>query len=266
MRFLTGSGKRPGAMWSKCYKKLIFYSGLIFLICGSGYTDEDAFGDYRGYSPRVGEVLSYKVIAKSFIYGADQKVKVVSKGVFANRNVFNVEYTFNTIGLVWSLTKYHEREELVLDEEGLYPLFTKREIFDNGKLLIEETNFDYARGYAIRTVTNSDGNKNTSEIKLPGFVQDSLSLQFFLRKQLFEEGRKRISIYYFGTVEEIEYEITKINEPIKLEYGSYPRYYQITSDQAKITVYFTDNEEHIPLVIKKSANFGKVEARLSKIE
>jgi hypothetical protein len=249
------------------YKKLILSCGLFCLIFGSdavGYTAGHNYTDKQGYSPRVGEVLTYKVIAKSFIYGADQTLKVISKSVLSNHNVFNVQYTFNTVGLVWNLTKYHEREELALDEEGMYPLYTKRDIYEGSKQLIEETTFDYILGRASRKVTNN-GIIESSEIKLPGYVQDSLSLEFFLRKSLLEEGRKKLYFYSLGTIMEVDYEVTKIKAPLKLECGNYAQYYQIVSDESKITIILADNPERLPLIIRKIAGFGKVEAQLSTI-
>ena len=240
------------------HKFLIFLLGLMFMTVNSG------FGLASGYTPRVGEIMDYHVIAKSVIYGADQRIKVVSKGTYQGREIVNLQLEMATIGMMQNIQKYSEKEELILDVEGLYPWYLKREVNQGDKQKVEEVTFDYARGIAIRNVSKNNGSKYREELKLPGFVQDSLSLPYFLRKEALKSGQHQIYFYNNGDIETIRFQATKVNQPLKLDCGTFSQYWQISNAESKITVMLADNAERQPLIIQKVAQFGKVEARLVK--
>jgi hypothetical protein len=240
------------------FRNVIGFCLLMAIWAGSlGYAD--------GYTPRVGEVLQYKVMVKSTIHGANQTVKVLSNNVYRDRQVVNVRLTMNTIGLLDSMAKYHEKEDLVLDVDGLYPWFIKREVQDGRKTFTEEVTFDYDQGLAVRLVTKDGGSQERSEIKLPGFVQDGLSLQFFFRRCT-KGDSNQIYLYANGSVEKVGYVVNQVQEVLKLDCGDFSKYYQVDNKESNITVLVANNQERLPLVIRKMASFGKIEARLSKVE
>ena len=220
----------------------------------------------NAYVPRVGEVLEYDLWVKSIIHGGKQTVRVLSQEQFDDRNVVHVQCTMWTIGLVRSLTKYSETEDLTLDRDGLYPLTIQREIHQGDSTTIDNVKFDYDNGIATRTYCVNDGNKDITEFKLPGFVQDAVSLQFFLRKGDFHEGMNKLYYYENGMVEETSFSVSEVNQALTLNCGTYPNYDRIAHSGGKITVLVTRDTYHFPLVIKVLASFGKVEAKLSKIQ
>ncbi len=237
--------------------------GLVLFILIIPTVSVGAPPDY--YEPRVGEVLTYKVIVKSVIYGADQVIKVVSNGTYKNREVVNVKVSMNTVGMVKGITNYSEIEEMILDKAGLFPWYFRREVTEGDQTDIEEVTFDYQLGIAFRTVMKADKPKKQSEIKLPGFVQDGLSLPFYLRKGNLKTGQHQLYFYSNGKVEPVIFQVKESTQPLKLECGTYPQPYQISNDQSKITIIVSKNEPRLPLVIQKLAQFGKVEARLTKV-
>lgn len=217
------------------------------------------------YEPRVGEVLTYKVIVKSVIHGADQVIKVVSNGSYKNHEVVNVKVSMNTVGMVKGITNYSEVEEMVLDKAGLFPWYFRREVTEADQTDIEEVTFDYQQGIAFRTVMKDNKPKKQSEIKLPGYVQDGLSLPFYLRKGNLKPGQHQLYFYSNGKIDPVVFQLKESNQPLKLECGTYPQSYHISNEQSKITIIVSKNEPRLPLIIQKMAQFGKVEARLINV-
>lgn len=217
----------------------------------------------EGYTPQVGETLEFKVILKSFLHAGNQTVRVVKKEVYNSKEVFAVHSQLETVGFAKALYKYAEIEDLLLDADGLFPRYTRRECHEGSKIRIEEVVFDYENSVAERTVT-VDGAKSSSQIKLPGPVQDALSLQFYLRKEGFTSGENKVFFYGDGNIKEIAFTASLItNQALKLDCGTFSQYSQFSNEPSKITV-LVDNDLHLPLIIKQVAGFGKVESKLVK--
>ena len=220
----------------------------------------------NNYLPRVGEVLDYDLWVKSIIHGGKQTVKILSQEQLGDRNVIHVQCAMWTIGLVRSLAKYSETEDLTLDRDGLYPLTIRREVHNGSSTTIDNLKFDYDKGVATRTYCVDAGNDDITEFKLPGFVQDAVSLQFFLRKGDFHDGMNKLYYYENGTVDETSFSVSKVNQALTLRCGTYPNYDRIDHRDGKITVLVSRDTYHLPLEIKVLASFGKVEAILTKIQ
>lgn len=220
----------------------------------------------KSYSPRVGEVLEYDLWVKSIIHGGKQTVKVLSKETGPNGTEYHVQCSMRTIGLAYSLTKYSEVEDIILDGEGMYPLRIRREVHQGKSISVEKVEFDYKQGVAIRTYFLDNEKIETSQIKLPGIVQDAVSLQFFLRKGNYQKGANKLYYYENGMIDETSYNVSEKSEPLKLACGSYPAYDKIDHNGGKITVLVGQDTYRIPLVIRVIASFGKVEAKLAKFQ
>jgi hypothetical protein len=233
--------------------------GLLFCFGGLGYAD--------GYTPRVGETLVYKVIVKSAIHGADQTIKVVSKDIYNGRDVYNIHSEMGTIGFVKGLFKYAQVEDLVLDAEGLYPWVIKLTLQDSKHNQQEEIRFDYAHQKAYRLITKKSGEQKSEEIDLPGFVQDGLSLQFFLRKDQIVNGVNKVYFYNSnGSISTNNFTVKQSNQAVHLDSGTFSKCLQIIDDVGKFTILVTDNPERLPIIIKSIANFGTIEMKLSMIK
>ncbi len=241
-------------MWSKYLK--MFAIGL--LICCQGGTIKAAASDIR-----VGETLSYKVTIRA-IYGGKQTVKVVSRQQYNGREVFKIESKMTTDGFVKTLFKYYENEEVLVDVNQLSPLYIKREVGEQGKTFVEKVEFDYDQQLATRQVKHNDGREENQEIKLPGLVQDPVTLPFYLR--YIDNSRKFIYFYTNGEVTPVNYKVALINKKITTEAGEYSGYLRFDQPESQITVMLGNVKERLPLVIQKGTNLGKVEAKLTKYE
>jgi len=222
-----------------------------------------SWGQAQIYVPKIGETLQYKVIVKSVIHGADQSVSVVSRETYRNRDAVRIRSQMTTVGMVQSLYSYSEFEEALLDADGLYPLWIKRKIHEKGSVETEEVTFDYHRGIAVRVVTENDGPAERTEIKLPGHVYHGLSLQYYLRKKATDPRPGKLYFYSNGKIKEVTYKAASGKGTLTLESGTFSDYIQLMSDD--ITVVIADNTEKYPLIIRKMAKFGKVEARLVSV-
>lgn len=230
-------------------------------------TTSDKTGDNsvaKEYTPRVGEILEYDLWVKSIIHGGKQTVKVLSRDMGQNGEVIHVQCTMKTIGLAYSLTKYSEVEDVVLDGKGMYPLSIRREVHQGKTISVEKVEFNYSQGTATRSFSVNNGKPELSEIKLPGIVQDAVSLQFFLRKGDYRKGVNKLNFYDNGSIEETSYNVTEGSEPMKLACGTFPKFDRIDHNGGKITVLVAQDTYRIPLTIRVIASFGKVEAKLIK--
>jgi hypothetical protein len=216
---------------------------------------------------KQGEVYEYKVIVKSLIHGGNQTVKIINdheiyKGVAAIR----IRSILTTVGMVNKLTGYYETEEMVLDAEGLYPLYLKRESRDNKGTEVEEVRFDYQRKIAYRRLVETKKPEQQMEIKLPGIVHDGLSLQFFLRKADLRPGAHHLYFYSngSGSIKEVDYSAREVKRKLQLETKTYSEYLEIKSPEVNITIILANDAERYPLIIRKIAKVGKFEAKLVK--
>lgn len=274
-------------MFDKCVKFGLIFGLVLLLGFGNlGYADQTANtvpndGDPKtdttvgsnaednpgsnGYLPRVGETLDYDLWVKSVIHGGKQTVKVLSRDSDPDGDVFHVQCTMKTIGLAYTLTKYSEVEDVILDGNGIYPLSIRREVHQGKSTSIEKVEFDYKNGIATRSYYVDNGKIETTEIRLPGIVQDAVSLQFFLRKGDFQRGANKLYYYENGMIDETSYNVVEGTAALKLACGTYDRYLRIDQNGGKITVLVAQDNYRIPLVIRVLASFGKVEAKLVKI-
>jgi hypothetical protein len=248
------------------FRGLIFIAGLLIL-SGSGMTgfSEGAALDSDDFRPQVGEVLEYKIILKSVIHGANQTVKILSKEQFEGRQVLNIRSNLNSVGLVKSLSNYSETEDIKIDAEDLYPRWIRREIHNGGKRQLEEVYFNYETMTAERELTLTDGSSQKVTIKLPGMVQDGVSLPFFFRKSL---GRSPNHVFFYsdGLITEVVCQISLCNTPIHLKSGNYTGYYQFADPDSHITIMIGSQGARVPFLIRMIAAFGKIESQLMKIQ
>ncbi|HOJ77694.1 MAG TPA: DUF3108 domain-containing protein [Bacillota bacterium] len=216
-------------------------------------------------TPKIGETLEYKLIAKSVIHVGNQKIVVVGREKFNGHDVYRVRSTMDTIGMVKSISGYSETEELLIDAHGMFPRYLKRvEIEKDGKD-IEEVTFDYDKRVAIRLLSKNGGPSERTEIPLPAYVQAGLSLQYFFRYTALKEGPNKMFYYSNGKIDEYNYVVTKSTSPLKIDTGTYSKYYTINNKVKAITIFIADNEERYPLIVCKIGKIGKVEAKLTKI-
>lgn len=243
------------------YRKEIYLLILILgtLVIGSIGLAEDYI------PPRIGEHLEYEVTVKSMVHGANQTVSIVESGIYQDRPIIKVRSEMVSVGMVKSLTKYKEIEEIVLDSEGLYPWVIRHEIADKNGVEKEEVTFDYQKGLAVRVFSENGGPEERTEISVPGYIQDVLSLQFYLRKNILQ-GDNQVYLYSGGKIKKISYQVTKVEEQLNLECGKYPKHYRVYNSDKEIAILVADTPERYPLVIQKNGKIGKIEAKLIVIK
>jgi hypothetical protein len=235
--------------------------GLAFLLINAIPT--------MAFNVKQGEVLDYKVIIKSIIHGGNQTVKIINNHEnYKGDAAIRIRSTVTTVGLVKRLTGYYETEEMVLDAEGLYPLYLKRVTRDGKGTETEEVTFDYRKKIALRRLVEDNKPEERTEIKLPGIVHDGLSLQFFLRRPDLKPGNHRLYFYSngSGSIKEIDYSVREIQRDLQVNNQTYPEYVEVQSPKVNITVLVSKDVARHPLVIRKLTKVGKFEAKLVRVE
>lgn len=243
------------------YLKKIFLLTVIIvtLLAGSISLADDYI------PPRVGEELEYEVTVKSMIHGANQRVSIVESGIYQERPVITIRCEMDSVGMVKSLTKYKEKEEIILDLEGLFPWVIRHEISDKDGVEKEEVTFDYQKGIAVRVYSENGAAEERTEIQVPGYVQDVLSLQFYLRKNI-SQGDNQVYLYSNGKIKQISYQVTEVTEQLNLECGKYSKHYRVHNPEKGIAILVADTPECYPLVIQKDGKIGKIESKLVKVK
>ena len=219
----------------------------------------------NNYQLKTGETLEYKVIVKSMIYGADQVIKVVGRENYKNHEVWRIRYNMYSVGLAKKMTNYSESEDLLLDVKGFFPWYIKKESQDKDDQEKEELFFDYDNATATRISSKNGSPEQQETISLPGYIQDGLSLQFYLRNSKLKPGINKLNFYSSGHIKEVNYQVSEVKESIKLNSGTYSKSYKIENEEIAITIIISDDDQRFPLIIRKDAKFGKVEARLEKV-
>jgi hypothetical protein len=221
------------------------------------------------FQAKQGEVLEYKVIAKSVIPSGTQTVKILDNHEnYKGQAAIRIRSTITTTGLVNQLYHFYQSEEMLLDASGLYPLYLKRESRDRKGTEFEEVSFDYRKKVAVRRVIENDKPEERTEITLPGFVQDALSLQFFLRKTNLKPGNHQLFFYSngSGSIKEIDYSVQEIRKSLKAGEQTYQGYLDIQCPKVNITVRISNDEARHPLLIRQLTKLGKLEAQLVKAQ
>jgi Protein of unknown function (DUF3108). len=249
------------------FRKIIPFSlGLLICLSGLGYARANApVSGSNNFPLKVGEILQYKVTVRSAIYGANQTIRVASKGSYNGRTVYNIHSDMEAVGLVKGLTNYSQVEDLVLDAEGFYPWVIKISTKDNNHDEYEEVRFDYAAKKAVRRLTKNGSEKEPRELDLPGYVQDGLSLMFFLRNDKIGESIDKVYFYNHGSVAENAFNAKEVSQDIQLECGTYHKYLQINDSDSSLMVLIADAPERFPIVVRSIARFGAIEMKLSKV-
>lgn len=227
--------------------------GLVVCFSQGGYT--------KGFELQVGENLQYKVMVKSLFHGANQYIKVVSEEKYGERRAYRVISRLDTHGVVGKLFNYSETEEIILDAEGLYPLYLERLVEDGSEVEQEKVHFDYDKSLAVRSFFKEGEAPQQVELALPGKVYDGLALQFFLRTQQPQAGKNQLYFYSNGKIKEVSYQVKQGGaDEINLDCGTYDDYYQIEGEG--LSVMISADVNRYPLLIRKSAAFGEVKMQL----
>lgn len=217
---------------------------------------------YTGSPLRVGERLSYNITFSEFSTAARMEMEVVEQGVFFGQDSYQIKTKTETLGQVRSLFGDidHQYTSYVNPKTAM-PYRLMSSIRQGAKKEDETVVFDQAKQQAVFS--------NEEAINIPRDTYDLTSLLYALRLSSFAENGKQKFTVLFGK-EIIEFEaVNKGRERLTTQTGPYTaiqiKLYPQNKKYSKYRgyVWFSDDAQRLPLIIKASLSFGEIRADLT---
>lgn len=211
---------------------------------------------------QVGETLRYKVYGKGILLG-EQVFTIAEETWYKGSPVYHIVMEMKSYSAFAIFFSYHEKDQLFLDKESLYPRYLKREIREGKNERVEETEFLLEEGAIIRQQIISGGVEervfNSPEPSL-----ENLSLIYYLRARPWRVERD--SFQYLSpqgplTVKYIYSGVETVDTPL----GKF-KADKIEDPVSAITIWFAREGKAVPLLIRVASDFGQVDSKLMAIE
>ena len=242
---------------------------ILFIFCFSGLTFPQSLNDTANVPFRRGEKLVYKVYFRSFITGkvtAGDITMEVKNTIrkFNGRDTYHLECIGRSRGTFNWFMKIEDKFESYLDEKLLMPWFFSRRIREGHYKKDEDVEFFPNQNLAISPKAVK---------KTPPMIQDILSAYYYTRTTNFTKLKPgedfSVSVYFDDSVF-----ISKIvcynRQVVQTRFGSFncvsfrPMVMpgNVFNNRYPMTVWVTDDENKIPVLLRSALNLGRVEIEL----
>lgn len=233
-----------------------------FDLCESGNT---AF--------RAGEEVVYKIYYNwNFVWLSAGEVTF---RVEEQPDAYKLTATGRTYASYEWFFKVRDYYEAVVDKTTLRPIRTIRDVQEGGYRLYEKVEYQNGRQTVTSWRGKEKGKLTPKDIKLNGCAHDVLSAIYFVRNQPFDGLAKGATfpMRVFLDREEYNLRIKYLGKIPDLEVKNQGRFKAIAlspetitgtvfSEGAVMTVYATDDENHLPLLINSPVSVGSIKAVL----
>ena len=215
----------------------------------------------------VGEEFQYTV-RYGVIKAGSASMRVEELTERQGRPCLHVVSEVKTSRFFSAFFKVRDRVESWIDAEGIYPWEFRKKLREGGYRAALHAVYDHRRGLAY-----VDGDT----VKIPPFVQDVLSVFYFIRTQPLRLGGS-VDFYSHDNKKVFPLEARVVREErVKTGAGTFDTYLVIpqmrkTRDGAglfrpkgEMWIWFSKDPSHIPVLIKSKLNFGSLTLELKKI-
>ncbi|HEY8345172.1 MAG TPA: DUF3108 domain-containing protein [Bacillota bacterium] len=210
----------------------------------------------------AGERLVYRVEVKGIPVGS-QVLTVVGETIFKGHPVYQIKMELSTYAALRLLYKFHEEEELFLDQASLHPRYVKREVQEKKRLTTEEIRF-LIEEKRVEMVQDRDGEVRNKTFPLDQPCLENLSIVYYLRSRPWLRGEE--SILFFTSGGPQVYNISFVGtEEVSTPYRKVEAD-RIEDENARITVWISKDEAAIPVAIRATTDFGVIISRLVEVE
>jgi len=178
---------------------------------------------------------------------------------------YHIKYELNSRGLFSRLFKVRDIIETYIDTTTMSPRLFKKNIHEGRYKSNKLYYFNHDEGIAYNQ-------KDT--VSIPYNTQDMLSIFYFLRTQDLSEGSEiEIPNFDNGKVFKMRFKIQK-GRKVSVDVGTFDCIVlnpsiipgEPVKPKADITVWLTDDERKIPVLIKTKLKVGSMTAKLTKME
>ncbi|NTW31685.1 MAG: DUF3108 domain-containing protein [Bacteroidetes bacterium] len=255
-------------------KKLIVLSFVLF----TGFSiNAQSLTPAKNEAFKRGEYIRYRVFYDALLSGevnageAELEVKNETK-VIAGRNTYHIVGLGLTKGVFNIFFKVVDRYETYIDEEALVPWVFIRRVNEGGYKIIQDVTFNQFKN----TVTTVDGKNNTTNtLIVKENMQDIISAIYYARTLDFTNAKIGQSFSIPFTLDDSIYSskiIYEGKEIKKISMGTFnclkfkPMVATGTvfSDPYPMTLWVTDDKNHIPLFAESEILVGSVKLELIK--
>jgi len=230
----------------------------------------------RNRAFEFGEHLTFK-IRYGFIRAGTAEMKVMAKIDSSGRKLYHIQTTARSLSSFDWIYKVDDVVNSFVDFRGFYPLRFEKKLREGSykaDLFVDYFHQDsLARVEFIRIDKNRKPKIYT--VRIPPFVQDILSAFYFIRTQDLEVGQPIfLSNHEKDKVYDLEVRILK-RETVKVSAGKF-RCLEVEpmlqGDEAlfkqkgKMTIWLTDDERKIPVLMKTKIIVGSITTELIDIK
>jgi len=161
--------------------------------------------------------------------------------------------------------KVRDRLESFVDKEGIFSWRFEKHLREGKFRADYSVTFDQ---YRRKIITKSD------TLDAPAFVQDILSIFYYIRTQPLEVGTSiQVMNFADGKIYPVEVKILR-RETVKVRAGTFRcvvvepvlKGRGVFGQKGKLKVWLTDDEKRIPVLMKSKAVFGSIIIELEKME
>jgi hypothetical protein len=226
-------------------------------------------GDTMMVPFRRGEKLLYRVYFKSFITGkvtaGDLTLEVTHNNKkFNGRGTYHLQCVGKSRGTFNWFMKIEDKFESYIDEKSLVPWYFSRKIREGHYKKDEEVEFFPDQNLAISPKAVK---------KIPSMIQDILSAYYYTRTTDFTKmnpGEEFTLPIFFDDSIFVSRIICHNRETIQTQLGSFScvsfrpmvMVGNVFNDRYPLTVWITDDENKIPVLIRSSLVLGRIEVEL----
>ncbi len=221
----------------------------------------------------VGETLTYEVTWS--IFSAGEVVASVQKFGGAATDPYVVKTTARTHGFVSLLLKVDNEFRAVFDPETLCSRQISKTIREGHRRREAQIVFDAGRGLAIldeRDLEKPNDPPRHAENEIPACVEDVVSAFYFVRRQPLEVGHSFFVLINDGSkTRPIRAEVQareRIETPLgsRVAFRVEPTVFgELYKRKGRMLVWFSDDEQRLPLRIKAMLSRGVVTATLKSV-
>ncbi len=249
-------------------RHFIFVVVLLFLASQSYATRPASISpssDFETIAYGPGERLVYGVSYLGLPAGrAEMSVSEMTK--MKGRDVYHIISTVQSNKFVTAFYPVKDRVETFIDAEDGYSHAIKIKQRQGRKKRDKVIDFDQVRHRATQVKDNQ-----VEMFSIPPMVQDSLSSLYHFRNQTVLEVGQSTFIDVHESNKNWELEIQVLGkEEITTSLGTFNtikakalvRYEGLFMDKGDVTFWFTDDERHVPIMIKTKIKIGSITASL----
>lgn len=234
---------------------------LLLLVFSFSFAQQKAYGDGEWFNFRV----HYGFVTAGYASLEVKETKLQGK------EVYHVRGFGKTVGMSRWFFKVEDDYQSYIDKEKNIPYKFIRKIDEGGYTKDIEVDFDH---HARKATVNDKKYKETSVFSFPSETQDMISAFYYLRNNLDTETIKEgevIAMNMFFDNENFQFKMKFIGrEVLNTSFGNistlifrpYVQSGRVFKEKESLTVWVSDDENKIPLLVKANLAVGSLKATL----